>query len=79
MQISASVVNSDYHPDNSRIETTVLIEFILLSASENCSLPRGCDFEGECGEWNVGSGVRQLTGAEAPVPALASNQGIYYI
>ncbi len=79
MQVSASVVHSDYHPDNSRIETTVLIEFILLSATDNCSLSQGCDFEAECGEWNVGSSVRQLTGAEAPVQRLKSNQGIYYV
>ena len=77
MQISASVVHSDYHQDNSPIERTVLIEFILLSATENCSLSRGCDFEGECEEWSVGGGVRLLTGAEVPVQALSSNQGMF--
>ncbi len=77
MQISVSVVHSDYHPDNSRIEKTALIEFILLSATENCSLSQDCDFEGECEEWSVGGGVRLVKGAEAPVQTLSSNQGSY--
>ena len=74
LQLSVSVVHSDYRADGEAIEKTVVLEFVLLETSENCSTLRKCDFERSC-DWQLGVGTRIVGEDNSPLPQLSTNTG----
>ena len=56
-QVMATVAHSNYLYESSSIQRTALIEFVLLSTSQNCTLPDSCTFDEStpCKTWQLGS------------------------
>ena len=70
----ATVAHSNYLYESSSIQRTVLIEFVLLSTSQNCTLPDSCTFDESttCKTWQLGSGS-VITNSSLPSSVTSAN------
>ena len=69
------MAHSNYLFEDSSIQRTALIEFVLLPTTQNCSLPNSCDFESPCSSWQLGP---DSTVERSSLPSsVASSSGQY--
>ena len=75
----ATVAHSNYLYESSSIQRTALVEFVLLSTSQNCTLPDSCTFDEStpCKTWQLGS-RSVITNSSLPSSVTSTNGRYLY-
>ena len=81
-QVIATVAHSNYLYESSFVQRTALIEFVLLSTSQNCSHPNSCTFDesittDSCKTWRLGPNSN-ITSSSLPSSIISTNGRYIY-